>query len=69
MKMKDIKKFGLVVVFAVAICSLVYYFANLPKQQSSTNVDSTTVQCDSACLIDSTSKACCNSAKVDSVSK
>jgi len=54
---------------AVAICSLVYYFASLPKQQSSTNVDSTTVKCDSACLIDSTSKACCNSAKVDSVSK
>jgi hypothetical protein len=69
MKMKEIKKFGVVVVFAAAICSIVYYFANLPKQQPSTTMDSTTVQCDSVCLLDSTSKACCDSVKVDSVSK
>jgi hypothetical protein len=68
MKMKQIKIFGLVVV-AVALGSLLYYFVNLPKQQSSTTMDSTTVQCDSVCLHDSTSKACCDSVKVDTVSK
>lgn len=68
MKMKQIKIFGLVVV-AVALGSLLYYFVNPPKQQSSTTMDSTTVQCDSVCLLDSTRKACCDSVKVDSVSK
>jgi hypothetical protein len=68
MKMKQIKIFGLVML-VVAIFSLVYYFVNSPKQQPTTTMDSTTVQCDSVCLLDSTSKACCDSAKVDSVSK
>ena len=65
--MKQIKIFGLVVV-AVALGSLLYYFVNPLKQQSSTTMDSTTVQCDSVCL-DSTRKVCCDSVKVDSVSK
>jgi hypothetical protein len=65
--MKQIKIFGLVMI-AVALASVVYYFVNPPKQQQSINMDSTTVECDSVC-VDSTRKACCDSAKVDSVSK
>ena len=65
--MKQIKIFGLVVV-AVALGSLLYYFVNSPKQQPSTAMDSTTVQCDSVC-VDSTVRVCCDSVKVDSVSK
>jgi hypothetical protein len=66
MKMKQIKIFGLVV-FVVGLGSLLYYFANPPKQ-TTTTMDSTIVQCDSVC-VDSTAKTCCDSASVDSVSK
>lgn len=68
--MKQNKIFGLVVVVvALALGSLVYYFVNCPKQQTTTTIDSTTVQCDSVCLLDSTRKTCCKSVKIDSVSK